>query len=73
MDAVFALADRITVLVYGRQDRAAGAPARDPHQRRGAQGLSGRPLCCGLKSIEAAYDQNQVLFGTSWKCAAAKS
>ena len=41
MDAVFALADRITVLVYGRVI-ASGAPDGDPRQRGGAPGLSRR-------------------------------
>ena len=36
MEAVFALADRITVLVYGRVI-ASGAPDGDPRQRRGAR------------------------------------
>ena len=41
MEAVFALADRITVLVYGRII-ASGTPGGDPRQRRGAPGLSRR-------------------------------
>ena len=41
MEAVFALADRITVLVYGRVI-ASGRPGRDPRQRGGAAGLSRR-------------------------------
>ena len=41
MEAVFALADRITVLVYGRVI-ASGAPDGDPRQRGGAAGLSRR-------------------------------
>ena len=41
MEAVFALADRITVLVYGRVI-ASGDAGRDPRQRRGAPGLSRR-------------------------------
>ncbi len=40
MEAVFALADRITVLVYGRDHRVRHA-GRDPRQRGGARGLSG--------------------------------
>ena len=39
MDAVFALADRITVLVYGRVI-ASGAPDRDP----AAMKKSGAPI-----------------------------
>ena len=41
MEAVFALADRITVLVYGRII-ASGDAGGDPRQRRGAAGLSRR-------------------------------
>ena len=41
MEAVFALADRITVLVYGRVI-ASGTSGSDPRQRRRAAGLSGR-------------------------------
>ena len=41
MEAVFALADRITVLVYGRVI-ASGDAGRNPRQRRGAPGLSRR-------------------------------
>ena len=41
MDAVFRLADRISVLVDGRII-ATGAPARDPQRRRGAPRLPGR-------------------------------
>ena len=41
MDAVFALADRITVLVYGRAIASRHA-RRDPRQPRGAPGLSRR-------------------------------
>ena len=41
MDAVFALADRITVLVYGRII-ASGAARGDPGERGRAQGLSRR-------------------------------
>ena len=41
MEAVFALADRITVLVYGRII-ASGDAGGDPRQCRGAAGLSRR-------------------------------
>ena len=41
MDAVFALADRISVLVYGRVI-ACGDPGGDPRQRRRAHRLPGR-------------------------------
>ena len=41
MDAVFALADRITVLVYGRAI-ATGAPDAIRDDQRGARGLSRR-------------------------------
>ena len=71
MDAVFALADRITVLVYGRQI-ACGTPQRNSLQRGGSQGLSGRSLCCTLTASRPAYDQHRVLFGTSLMCVVAK-
>ena len=41
METVFALADRITVLVYGRVI-AVGRPGGDPGRRRGARSLSRR-------------------------------
>ena len=68
MDAVFALADRITVLVYGRVI-AIGHAGRDPRQRRGAPGLSRRRGRIGLRCCEVArrstafYGASQVLFG----------
>ena len=72
MEAVFALADRITVLVYGRVI-ASGAAGRDPRQRRGAPGLSRRagggdvmaePLLESTASRPATAC-SQVLFGVS--------
>ena len=45
MDAVFALADRITVLVYGARHRHRRA-GRDPLRPRSAPGLSGRGDRC---------------------------
>ena len=61
MEAVFALADRITVLVYGRVI-ASGAPGGDPRQCRGAAGLSRRAggghaclsRCSRVDNIETA-------------------
>ena len=72
MEAVFALADRITVLVYGRII-ASGPPRGDPGQRRGAAGLSRRarraacvvPRCSKSPNIETCYGLSQVLFGMS--------
>ena len=46
MEAVFALADRITVLVYGRVI-ASGAPSDGPPERGGQARLSRRPACGG--------------------------
>jgi ATPase components of various ABC-type transport systems, contain duplicated ATPase len=78
MEAVFALADRITVLVYGRVI-ASGVPDCDPQQRRGQARLSRRPACGGrpclkprwlmtlleVDGIETCYGLSQVLFGLS--------
>ena len=71
MEAVFALADRITVLVYGRVI-ASGAPDCDPRQRRGAPSLSRRAGGGAWLSAAARgrrhrdrYGLSQVLFGIS--------
>ena len=72
MEAVFALADRITVLVYGRVI-ASGAPGRNPRQCRGAPGLSRRAgggaswlsALLDVDNIETRYGLSQVLFGIS--------
>ena len=73
MEAVFALADRITVLVYGRDHRLRHA-GRDPRQCRGAAGLSRRAgggrmaersAARSLDDIETCYGLSQVLFGMS--------
>ena len=74
MDAVFALADRITVLVYGRVI-ASGAP-EDPRQCRGAraaylgeqEAASAWPAphaAAGRENVETCYGLSQVLFGLS--------
>ncbi len=72
MDAVFALADRISVLVYGKII-ATGTPERHPQQRRGAQGLSGRTLCFGLKRSRRATTRTRCCSARHSKCAKARS
>ena len=77
MEAVFALADRITVLVYGRVI-ASGDPDAIRQQRRGQARLSRRPACgdqpwlnktadtlLEVDGIETCYGLSQVLFGLS--------
>ena len=71
MEAVFALADRITVLVYGRVI-ASGTPDGDPRQRGGARRLSRRAGgdvdgadLLELEGVETCYGLSQVLFGMS--------
>ena len=73
MEAVFALADRITVLVYGRII-ASGTPGGDPGQRRGAAGVSRRAggrfmansALLEVSDVETCYGLSQVLFGMSF-------
>ena len=67
MDAVFALADRISVLVYGRII-ATGTVAEVRDDPRGARRLSGRggrgmSLLLRDRGVEAIYGASQVLFG----------
>ena len=74
MEAVFALADRITVLVYGRVI-ASGAPEAiraDAEVRRAYLGEQRRtaamaeaPLLLEVAGIETCYGLSQVLFGMS--------
>ena len=74
MDAVFALADRITVLVYGRVI-ASGAPAairsNDEVKRAylGDQhvvtGMTDAAPLLEIEGIETCYGLSQVLFGMS--------
>ena len=74
MEAVFALADRITVLVYGRVI-ATGAPEAIRANAGGAPGLSRRRAarrrpcltrpCSSSSDIETRYGRSQVLFGLS--------
>ena len=74
MEAVFALADRITVLVYGRVI-ASGAPADIRANAARARRLSGRGRGGGRRpwlttsldvaGIETCYGLSQVLFGVS--------
>jgi len=70
MEAVFALADRITVLVYGRVI-ASGKPRRFVTTRRCATliSVSRRPSMAepvlALDGIETCYGLSQVLFGVS--------
>ena len=75
MDAVFALADRISVLVYGRII-ASDAPAAiraNAEVRTAYLGEEGRPMADNLlevAGIETCYGQSQVLFGLSLVIAA---
>ena len=65
MEAVFALADRISVLVYGRVI-ATGSAGRDPRQCRGPRRLSrrgGADLMLAVENLAAGYGDSQVLFG----------
>ena len=75
MDAVFALADRISVLVYGRII-ASGEPAAiradaavreaylgEPDEAAGA-GMADAPLL-ELRDVETSYGLSRVLFGVS--------
>ena len=73
MEAVFALADRITVLVYGRVI-ASGAPGRHPRQRgrcatpiwaRRGGGAPWLSTVLDVAGIETCYGLSQVLFGVS--------
>ena len=63
MDAVFALADRISVLVNG-ECIATGIGRRDPRQRAGARRLSrrGRRMMLRVAELQARYGRSQVLF-----------
>ena len=74
MEAVFALADRITVLVYGRviatgapADIRANAAVRDAYLGE-AEAEGARPwltTCSNVAGIETCYGLSQVLFGVS--------
>ena len=68
MDVVFALADRISVLVYGRII-ASGTAAQIQARRAGARGLSGRGrrLMLRVENLQAAYGSSQVLFDVSFE------
>ena len=71
MDAVFALADRITVLVYGR-----AIATGTPEAIRANPEVSGPILASAMlrvDAIEAAYDRIQVLFGTSFEVGAGEA
>ena len=73
MDAVFKLADRISVLVYGRVDRLR-RPGGDPRQSRRARRVSRRAGPGGLTAmallevdgLTAFYGTSQVLFGMAF-------
>ena len=71
MDAVFRLADRISVMVDGRLI-ATGAPLRNPQQSRGQESLSGRRAMPSpeVENLETAYGASQVLFGLGLEIAA---
>jgi len=64
MDAVFRLADRISVLVYG-----ASSPAvrpKDKNESGGAKSIPGRGrLMLEVRDLQTAYGRSQVLFGIS--------
>ena len=71
MEAVFALADRITVLVYGRII-ASGVPEESGPTRRCAKRISasrntamGEASLLEVSNIETRYGLSQVLFGLS--------
>ena len=66
MDAVFSLADRVSVLVYGRVI-ATGHAGRDPRQRRSPHRLSRRGSCRDAVSPTPAgvLWRRQVLFDVS--------
>ena len=67
MDAVFALADRISVLIYGKhpRERHAGAGARRP---AGGHRLSrrGDGMMLAVEKLAAGYGPAQVLFDVSF-------
>ena len=70
MEAVFALADRITVLVYGRviatgkpEEIRNNAQVRDAYLGDGGRGWLSR--CSALEGVETCYGLSQVLFGES--------
>ena len=63
MDAVFRLADRISVLVDGRVI-ATGMPGEDPRATRKCAGpTSGTKRLLEVENLETAYGASQVLFG----------
>ena len=65
MDAVFRLADRISVMVNGRLI-ATGGTERHSQSPRSKESLSGGRACClRSQNLETAYGASQVLFGLS--------
>ena len=66
MDVVFALADRITVLVYGRTI-ASGAPGEIRASLEVEAGISWREICCGLISSRPVTSRSRSCSALAWR------
>ncbi len=65
MKVVFSVADRITVLYYGKV-LVTGHAGRDPGERPGARDLSrGGTLMLDLENVDAYYGDSHILHGVS--------